>query len=119
MKTVRTGGTRSVWLSRHSSWIGASLMVGALTRVACPRVKRELVAGPARAEVDEVETVDHRRRQDIEDEFPVQRDQAAGDVLVAGGDANLRRVAVDDEGPEDGELVGLPRFAADARQDGG
>ena len=38
MNTVRIGGTRRVWVSRHSSWIGASLMVGASIRLACPRV---------------------------------------------------------------------------------
>ena len=63
--------------------------------------------------------MDYRGGRDIEDEFAVQRDQAAGDVLVAGSDADLRRVAVDDESPEDGELVRVTRLAAHARQDGG
>ena len=55
MNTVRIGGTRTVWVSRHSSWIGASLTVGASTRVACPRVKPDLAnLSPGRLELKSI-----------------------------------------------------------------
>ena len=48
----------------------------------------------------------------------MERDEPARDVLVAGGHAHLRRIAVDHEGPEDGELVGIARLAVHAGDDG-
>jgi len=61
-----------------------------------------LVTDSARVHVNRVEGLDHGSDGNVQDELVMLLQQASGEVLGPRGHSDLRRIAINDESPEDG-----------------